>query len=140
LISRQSAPLTFSDRKIVLGSTPLDEEASHVCKAYGASDMRVFEVPCPACGAFTEIRWQHIEWAAGEPDTASFRCPHCNALVEESHKPGMVAAGRWRATAPDVKGHAGFKLSALVSLLHNGAPGFSRPAFKVSQVLKGQAS
>ena len=111
--------LTFADRKIVLGSTPLDEETSHVCKAYAASDMRVFEVPCPACGAFTEIKWQHIEWQAGEPDTAAFRCPHCNALVDESHKPGMVAAGRWRATAPEVRGHAGFKLNALVSLLHN---------------------
>jgi hypothetical protein len=29
--------------------------------------------------------------AAGEPDLAAFRCPHCNALVDESHKPGMVA-------------------------------------------------
>jgi phage terminase large subunit GpA-like protein len=39
--------------------------------------------------------------------------------VNESAKPGMVAAGRWRATAPEVRGHAGFKLNALVSLLHN---------------------
>jgi phage terminase large subunit GpA-like protein len=31
----------------------------------------------------------------------------------------MVATGRWRATAPEVRGHAGFKLNALVSLLHN---------------------
>jgi phage terminase large subunit GpA-like protein len=51
----------------VLGSTPLVEETSHVCKAYAASDMRVFEVPCPACGAFTEIKWAHIEWPPGEP-------------------------------------------------------------------------
>jgi phage terminase large subunit GpA-like protein len=57
--------LTFSDRKIVLGSTPLVEETSHVCKAYAASDQRVFEVPCPACGAFTEIRWLNIEWPPG---------------------------------------------------------------------------
>ena len=42
--------LTFSDRKIILGSTPIDEETSNVCEAYAASDMRVFEVPCPACG------------------------------------------------------------------------------------------
>ena len=111
--------LTFSDRKIVLGSTPLDEETSHICRSYAASDMRVFEVPCVECGSFTEIKWAHIEWQAGQPETASFRCPHCNALVEEAHKAGMVAAGRWRATAPDIKGHAGFKLNGLVSLLHN---------------------
>jgi phage terminase large subunit GpA-like protein len=74
--------LTFSDRKIVLGSTPVVEETGHVCKAFESSDMRVFEVPCPACGAFTEIRWRHIEWKPDEPASAGFRCPHCNALVE----------------------------------------------------------
>jgi phage terminase large subunit GpA-like protein len=111
--------LTFADTKIVMGSTPLDEETSHVCKAYAASDMRVFEVPCPACGTFTEILWQHIEWPAGEPERAAFRCPACNALVDESHKPGMVEQGQWRATRPEVRGHAGFRLNALVSLLHN---------------------
>ena len=111
--------LTFSDRKIILGSTPIDEETSNVCEAYAASDMRIFEVPCPACGTFAEILWRHIEWQPGRPETAAYRCEACNALVDESHKPVMVEAGRWRATAPDVKGHAGFRLNALVSLLHN---------------------
>jgi phage terminase large subunit GpA-like protein len=111
--------LTFPDRKIILGSTPIDEETSHVSRAYAASDMRVFEVPCPACGAFTELSWAHIEWPPGEPETAAYRCPHCNELAGEEHKPAMVAAGRWRATRPEVAGHAGFRLNALVSLLHN---------------------
>ena len=39
------------------------------------------------------------------------------ALIEERHKAGMVNAGRWRATRPEVQGHAGFRLNALVSLL-----------------------
>jgi phage terminase large subunit GpA-like protein len=43
--------LSFANRKIVLGSTPLHED-DHVCRAYAASDMRVFELPCPDCGAF----------------------------------------------------------------------------------------
>ena len=111
--------LTFSDRKIILGSAPLDEETSNVCEAYAASDMRVFEVPCPACGTFAEILWRHIEWPPGEPDRAAYRCEACNALIEEGHKPGMVEAGRWQATRPEVRGHAGFRLNALVSLLHN---------------------
>jgi phage terminase large subunit GpA-like protein len=33
----------------------------------------------------------------------------------------MVDAGRWRATRPHVKGHAGFKTSALISTLANAA-------------------
>ena len=113
--------LTFSDRKIILGSTPIDEETSNVCEAYAASDMRVFEVPCPVCGVFAEILWRHIEWPPVEPERAAYRCEACNALVDELHKPAMVEAGRWRATAPDVKGHAGFRLNALVSLLHNAS-------------------
>ena len=44
---------------------------------------------------------------------------HATLSLDEEHKPAMVEAGRWRATAPDVKGHAGFRLNALVSLLHN---------------------
>lgn len=113
--------LSFANRKIVLGSTPLVEETSNVLRAYAASDQRVFEVPCPACGGFTEILWPHIEWESDQPHTAAFRCPHCKGLVEERHKAGMVTAGRWRATAPAVVGHAGFRLNALVSLLANAS-------------------
>jgi phage terminase large subunit GpA-like protein len=135
--------LTFSNRKIVIGSTPVFEETSAVLASYAASDMRVFECPCPACGAFTEIQWGHIEWPAGEPERAAFRCPHCAELIEERHKAAMVAAGRWRATnsrellssqdnttssreettssREEVSRHAGFRLNALVSLLANAS-------------------
>jgi phage terminase large subunit GpA-like protein len=67
--------------------------------------------------------WQHIEWEPDRPETAAFRCPHCDALVPERHKPQMVREGRWRATRPDVVGHAGFRLNALVSLLANASWG-----------------
>ena len=33
----------------------------------------------------------------------------------------MVHAGRWRATKPEVKGHASFRLTALTSFLPNAA-------------------
>ena len=111
--------LTFSDRKIILGSTPIDEETSNVCEAYAASDQRVFECPCPACGVFCEILWRHVEWEPNLPETAAYRCEACHTLIGDQYKPAMVEAGRWRALAPHVKGHAGFRLNALVSLLHN---------------------
>lgn len=113
--------LSFADRKIVLGSTPLLEETSNVLRSYAGSDQRVFEVPCPDCGGYTEILWRHIEWEPEKPATAAFRCPHCQSLVSEKHKAAMVAAGRWRALAPAVEGHAGFRLNALVSLLANAS-------------------
>lgn len=107
--------LSFSNRKIIMGSTPTLEATSNVLRAYAASDRRVYEVPCPECGEFTEILWQHIEWQPDKPKTAAFRCPHCEETISERHKSAMMAAGRWRATCPDVKGHAGFRISALVS-------------------------
>ena len=113
--------LSFANRKIIVGSTPLFEDTSHVVRAYSESDMRVFEVPCPECGAFTEIQWANIEWEPDRPETAAFRCPHCKALVDERRKAGMVERGQWRATRPEVTGHAGFRLNALVSLLANAS-------------------
>lgn len=115
--------LSFAGRKIVLGSTPTLEDTSNVLRSYAQSDRRVFEVPCPECGAFTEMLWQHIEWEPDRPGTAAFRCPHCQAAISERHKAAMVAAGTWRQTAPEVAGHAGFRLNALVSTLANASWG-----------------
>ncbi|KTQ95133.1 terminase [Aureimonas ureilytica] len=125
--------LSYGDRKIVMGSTPVDEATSRICRAYGASDQRVYEVPCPACGTFTELAWGMIEWEADRPETAAFRCPHCDALVPAMEKPGMVAKGHWRATRPEVVGHHGYRLNALVSLLPNAAWGKLAAEFLVAK-------
>lgn len=113
--------LSFPDRKIVMGSTPVHDETSHVLRAYAASDGRVFQVPCPDCGTFAEITWSQIIWDSEKPETARWLCPSCGSEVPERHKPEMVAAGRWRATRPEVRGHAGFRLNALVSPHVNAA-------------------
>jgi phage terminase large subunit GpA-like protein len=121
LILAERRTLSFGNRKIIMGSTPVSEETSHVLRSYAVSDQRVFECPCPACGVFTEIMWKHIEWEPDQPETAAFRCPHCETLVVESQKAAMVAKGAWRITAPHVKGHAGFRINALVSTLPNAS-------------------
>ena len=113
--------LSFPDRKIVLGSTPVFEETSHVLRAYAQSDQRVFEVPCPECGERAEILWPQITWPPGEPQKAAWACPGCGSVIEEKHKPTMVAAGRWRPTRPEITGHAGFRLNALVSPHENAS-------------------
>ena len=60
---------------------------------------------------------------AGQPTAAYYACPECGSCVEERRKSDMVAKGRWRATAPDVEGHAGFRVNALVSPLANASWG-----------------
>ena len=118
--------MTFNNRKIIVGSTPVFADASPVLKSYGTSDQRIFEVPCPECGSFFEIQWSNIVWpkdADGRelPEQAGCECPHCKILISERHKAQMVAAGQWRATRPEIEGHAGFRLNSLVSLLANAS-------------------
>ncbi|NRP70189.1 hypothetical protein ILFOPFJJ_01067 [Ensifer psoraleae] len=115
--------LSFANRKIILGSTPTIEETSNVLRSYARSDRRVFEVPCPECGHWHEITWADIQWPEGAPERAHYVCPECGSIVEERHKAAMVESGRWRATAPHVRGHAGFRLNALVSMLANASWG-----------------
>jgi phage terminase large subunit GpA-like protein len=105
----------------VLGSTPVDEETSRVCRAYERSDQRVYECPCPHCGDFHEIAWKDIRWEPDRPETAAWVCPSCGVVTEEPGKAAMVQAGRWRSTRPEVEGHHGYRINALVSLLRNAA-------------------
>lgn len=106
--------MSFAGRKIIAGSTPVFDHGP-VSRLYAQSDQRVFEVPCPECGAFTEIMWRHIVWQPDRPETAAYRCPECESLVPEARKVQMVSSGRWRATQGHVTGHAGFRLNALIS-------------------------
>lgn len=110
--------LTFRDRKIIAGSTPVFDHGP-ATRLYDQSDKRIYEVCCPSCGEFSEVRWADIRWTEGDPDTAHWVCPLNGCAVEERFKASMVAQGRWRATAPQVKGHAGFKVNALISPHHN---------------------
>ncbi|KAB1069248.1 phage terminase large subunit family protein [Methylobacterium planeticum] len=117
--------LSFPNRKIIRGSTPTDADTSTICREYEASDRRVYEIRCVECSEFAEPKWSQIEWekdrdAQGtvithRPKTASWACPNCGVLIPERYKAEMVANGRWRATKPEVEGHAGFALSALIS-------------------------
>lgn len=131
--------LAHADRKIVRGSTPTDEETSTISKAYANSDQRVFEVPCPHCGVFFEIMWEHIVWPKGEPENAACRCPNCEEIIDERFKTQMVSEGKWRITRPDVTGHAGFRLNTLVSLFANARWGKLAAEF-VQAVREGPAA
>ena len=113
--------LSFVNRKIVAGSTPTNDDTSNVLRLYRQSDQRVFEVPCPSCGEFSEILWKDIRWEPDEPTTAHYVCPLNGCVVQEREKAAMVLAGRWRATCPAVVGHAGFRINALVSTLVNAS-------------------
>lgn len=117
----------FSNRKLLLCSTPTIREFSRIEAEYLQSDRRRFWVPCPHCGEYQVLEWgsttdHGIKWLkteAGEarPETAVYVCQHHGCTIEEHAKTGMLAAGAWRADMPGAQMGlvAGFHLSKLYS-------------------------
>ena len=105
---------TFWNYLIVKVCSPTVEGRSRIAMEYESSDKRVYEVPCPHCGEFKEMRWECVKWPEGEPDLAAYACPECGCQWTETDRQRAVGKGRWTATAP-FKGHAGFKVSKLAS-------------------------
>lgn len=106
---------TFQNRKIILGSTPTIKGHSRIEQAYLQSDQRRFYVPCPDCGVMQPLAWSNVTWTPNAPETAGYACRDCGSIIEEKHKPRMLAKGEWRAEAPGVTGVAGFHLNELYS-------------------------
>jgi len=133
IVLAERRTLSFPNRRIILGGTPVDAETSNVARSYEASDRRVFEIRCPHCGGFFELLWPHLSWPQGEPAKAVAHCPECGAEIEERAKNAAVEGGRWRATRPEVEGHAGFRLNALISPLSNASWGKLAAEFEAAK-------
>lgn len=109
---------TFWNRKHIKVSTPSVKGISRIEDAYEESDKRVYECPCPHCNEYQELRWANLLWEKderGRPVDVRLRCEKCGGEVRERDKSRMIRAGRWRATAPHVRGHAGFRINEMYS-------------------------
>lgn len=104
-------------RKEFMVSTPTVEGRSRIWSAFEQTDQRYYFVPCPHCGAFQIIKWERIKWA-DEVSAPFLVCELHGCVIEERHKPRMLAAGEWRATEecsdPTTRG---YHISALYSPL-----------------------
>ena len=115
--------LTFADRKIMVGGTPIDEATSHVLRSYLESDARVRSAMPGLRRLSPKSSGDIYEWQHDKPETAAFRCPNCKNLVGEQHKAADGQRGQLARHGAGGQGHAGFKLNALVSFLANCAWG-----------------
>ncbi|EMY7840717.1 phage terminase large subunit family protein [Escherichia coli] len=112
---------TFGDEaRIIVSSTPTTK-LGIINQEWLASDQRKFFVPCPHCGEYQVIEWDHVhfEWVnrdgrnVPDVDSARYVCPHCKTDWTEGDRIRAVAQGEWRATREsDV---AGFWISRLYS-------------------------
>lgn len=119
----------FSNRKLLLCSTPTLKDYSKIEGEYIASDQRKYHVPCPHCGEHQVLVWGSAEkfglkWLKDlngdpKPETAVYICRHCGASIEEHHKTDMLADGLWIPDRPGAGNGivAGFWLSKLYSPL-----------------------
>jgi phage terminase large subunit GpA-like protein len=124
-------------RKTVKVSSPGNEGESRIEKEWKLSDQRHYYVPCPHCGHEQPLEWRasdgkpdiragrgdyRVVWEKSgdgdtlehKPETAVYVCRDCGAAIDETHKPAMLAAGRWLKHNPTSR-RAGFHISGLLS-------------------------
>ena len=107
---------TFARRKRLKTSTCTIKGESRIEQAYLASDRRRYWVPCPHCGERQVLHWANVKWDEGDPESATYACAHCGALISETHKPTMLAQGEWRAEMPEAR-NRGYWINSLYSPL-----------------------
>jgi phage terminase large subunit GpA-like protein len=136
----------FPRRKIYRASTPTERGPRKIWGFWLTSDQRRYHVPCPHCGELQVLEWVQFRhetrkaWEVVDPESGEIRevepgaqgakprdtgeiidvwyeCEHCAARIDEHEKTRMLAAGRWIAARPEVKGHAGFHLPSFYSPL-----------------------
>lgn len=101
----------FPRRKILKTSTPKIRGASVITDEYEISSMAQFWVPCPHCGEHQVLEFPHLRWdkekdpTSGKTvhltQTAHYVCQHNGCIIEEHHKPFMLAGGEWRHRHPE---------------------------------------
>ena len=92
-------------------STPQIRGLSRIDALYEKSDQRRYYVPCPHCGEEQPLEWSGLRWGPGGTGVA-YVCRECGAMIDEHHKPAMIAAGRWVAENPGAK-IRGYHINAL---------------------------
>lgn len=116
---------TFTNRKIVVTSTPTVKGESRIEEEFANSDQRFFYVPCPHCDEYQKLVWKDeqgnkrliYETHPENPDQVvqvNYVCVN-GCIIENHEKHSMFARGEWRAMAP-FNGVAGFSLNALYSV------------------------
>lgn len=95
-------------RKIILFSTPVEEDQSNVYKAYLLGDQRKYFVPCPSCSFMQELKFKHLSYEVDEDgvlniESVKHKCQNksCDSFFQNHHKVEMYSSGKceWRATA-----------------------------------------
>lgn len=119
---------TFWNKKTFIVSTPTSEDGQ-ITRERKSCDIKMScYVPCPECGAYQVLKLENILKPDGlDPysptyiqeirESAYYKCPECEAIIEDYQKPAMLAACDWQPESkpPMTVRTIGFHLSSLYS-------------------------
>jgi len=91
--------------KIFKVSTPLVIPGCRVSKDFETGTQEYPYVPCPHCAHMQVLEWDNmlVGLDPAKPEDAHFTCEACGAIIEEQHRPEMLARFEWRARNPAAK-------------------------------------
>ena len=91
--------------KIFKVSTPLVVPGCRITRDFEAGSQEHPYVPCPHCGHMQILEWENMLAVLDpeKPEDACFTCIACGAVIEEHHRPQMLAGFEWRAHNPAAK-------------------------------------
>jgi len=115
----------FWNRKIILGSSPGNEELSKIKPEFMKGDQRYYHLPCPKCNHFHPLEFKNLVFdrdSEGDliEESIGFSCPECGSLYGEDNKVSMIEKGKWVAKKK-FKGHASFHIWAAYSYNSNSS-------------------
>lgn len=98
------------------------------------ADRRTYHVPCPHCGVYQQLEWEHVRWEERQETDdelllriadrllsggleAWYECQGCHGKITEAERMGAVKRGRWVSELGDdpVSARVMFHISALYS-------------------------
>jgi len=117
-------------RKILDVSTPKHAGTSKIDRARRRAEQEWhWHVPCPVCGFAQQLERKQLRYVVPDRDAVddetelveipgvTYECVRCKALLPESRKPAMMAAGAWVCIRNRGMRSVAFFLSALNSTL-----------------------
>lgn len=115
-IARTTDPNFIRVRKIYRSTSPTIAGRSRGERAWNESDKRYWFFKCPHCGHEQRLFWENVifDKADFNPDAIFYACSGAGCEIEQSELSRAIREGRWVATRPEVKNHAGFWIHGLM--------------------------
>lgn len=95
-------------RKILYGSTPLEDHTSKIKPLFEMGDQRYYMVPCKVCGHKQRLVWDRMKYEVDERgrlvyDSVHYECEHCHAHWTNADKAWFLPRGEWVPTAEAIR-------------------------------------